>query len=600
MTTRMIAGTLMSNKTLLSFSSRILKSLAVLMLFCVATNQSLAQSQTIGPEYFFSESASILRTCRDLSKGEFTAIKKLLDEGTSLDAQGKHGVTLLCWVWCSSNARAFDALLESGSNPHIRLSSDVEIEVAGNRLVLEEGSSVVDNVIRYCRIQPEFFEKVIRFLRKANDVDSKGRSLMHMLVLAADDRSIIRKPLALEQQDSRQRKAAEFLEKALLKSDAIKLIQYYNFALLYHSGASVNITDNTGRAPLITYVDWLKSLPPHEAEANFESLVDNALGRAFDLFGQTDYLDDPERLNTLIIGLEALIEVRGKFPRDKPSMSSPISSLNILKKEQINRYRASEPPAPFFDKDYGIGSYPFTDMFSDRLSENVNDSIQNSKIKRNAGIRPVDLKELKQKGLDINKVGKDGLTLLFCSYLNRSNDWFESLLENGADPALKLTGDLERSLNSHIRNSMGLVFCPERGESVLMAIAINPSMRSIYFRSGMRYWKNWNDRDDLQRNVLHRILYHRVPKSQEGIVTQLVDAGVELNAQSIGGSTPCHLAVYRNASYIPALIARGADPAIRDLQGRTVFDLLHLSIDEKWTFYEESVAALMKISTSSR
>ena len=79
-----------------------------------------------------------------------------------------------------------------------------------------------------------------------------------------------------------------------------------------------------------------------------------------------------------------------------------------------------------------------------------------------------------------------------------------------------------------------------------------------------------------------------------------MDAGVELNAQSIGGSTPCHLAVYRNASYIPALIARGADPAIRDLQGRTVFDLLHLSIDEKWTFYEESVAALMKISTSSR
>jgi ankyrin repeat protein len=490
--------------------------------------------------------------------------------------------------------------LESGSNPHIRLSSDVEIEVAGNRLVLEEGSSIAENVIRYCRIQPEFFEKVIRFLRKANDVDSKGRSLMHMLVLAADDRSIIRKPLSLEQQDSRQRKVAEFLEKSLLKTDSIKLIQYYNFALLYHSGASVNISDSTGRAPLITYVDWLKSLPSHEAEANFENLVENAFGRAMQLFGQTDYLDDPDRLSTLIVGLEALIEVRGKFPRDKPSMGSLISSLGILKSEQINRYRLREPPAPFFEKDYGIGSYPFTDMFSDRLSENVNDTIQKSKIKRNGAFRPIDLKEFKQKGLEINKVGKDGFTLLFCSYLNRSNDWFESLLENGADPSLKLTGDLERSLNVHIRDSMGLVFCPERGESVLMAISINPSMRSLYFRTGMRYWKSWNDRDDLQRNVLHRMLYHRVPKSQDGIVMQLVDAGVDLNAQSIGGSTPCHLAVYRNASFIPSLLARGADPAIRDLQGRTVFDLLQLSIDEKWTYHEESVSALQKISVSPR
>jgi ankyrin repeat protein len=81
---------------------------------------------------------------------------------------------------------------------------------------------------------------------------------------------------------------------------------------------------------------------------------------------------------------------------------------------------------------------------------------------------------------------------------------------------------------------------------------------------------------------------------------QLVDAGVDLNAQSIGGSTPCHLAVYRNASFIPSLLARGADPAIRDLQGRTVFDLLQLSIDEKWTYHEESVSALQKISVSPR
>jgi ankyrin repeat protein len=67
-----------------------------------------------------------------------------------------------------------------------------------------------------------------------------------------------------------------------------------------------------------------------------------------------------------------------------------------------------------------------------------------------------------------------------------------------------------------------------------------------------------------------------------------------------GGSTPCHLAVYRNASYIPKLISKGADPNIRDVHGRTVFDLLQLSIDQKWTFHEESVLALQKIKSQDR
>jgi hypothetical protein len=49
------------------------------------------------------------------------------------------------------------------------------------------------------------------------------------------------------------------------------------------------------------------------------------------------------------------------------------------------------------------------------------------------------------------------------------------------------------------------------------------------------------------------------------------------------------------SSYIPKLVAIGADPYIRDVHGRTVFDLLQLSIDQKWTFREESVLALQKI-----
>jgi ankyrin repeat protein len=195
--------------------------LGLLILFG-AICTSKVTGQEMSSKDFFSGLDRIQTTCNDLSRGEIASIKQLVDNGVSLDTPGKHGMTLLLWAWCSSNPVAFEALLEFGADPHARLTSDVQIEVALNPLLLENGSSVVENVVRYNRVQQNFLEKVVRFLRKANDQDRLGRSLIHLLMLDADDRLIIRKPLPAVQHGRHAKEVTEFLEESRRESDQIK------------------------------------------------------------------------------------------------------------------------------------------------------------------------------------------------------------------------------------------------------------------------------------------------------------------------------------------------------------------------------------------
>lgn len=58
-------------------------------------------------------------------------------------------------------------------------------------------------------------------------------------------------------------------------------------------------------------------------------------------------------------------------------------------------------------------------------------------------------------------------------------------------------------------------------------------------------------------------------------VELLLAAGAKSNAQSEDGSTPLHVAVDRGAvTGVAALLRAGADPGLRDREGRVAFDLL--------------------------
>ncbi len=80
-------------------------------------------------------------------------------------------------------------------------------------------------------------------------------------------------------------------------------------------------------------------------------------------------------------------------------------------------------------------------------------------------------------------------------------------------------------------------------------------------------------KDAFQATALHRAPGHgRAP----GMITMLVEAGADIDAQNSRGRTPLHLAYRYDAPkwVIEELLASGADPDARDALGLAPHDLL--------------------------
>lgn len=527
------------------------------------------------PTQVFS-SAGLVAACEAISNDNYTELSKLVQAGVDLDKRGKHGCTLLLWSWYQGNHRAFEVLLEMGADPHATLDSDVTVVVGGNRLTLLAGSSVAAIVVRFGRVQPQFFEKVVRYLRDANQRDAEGKTLLHNLMASADDQPIVRQLRDVQQRDPEWLK---YLRESLASGDNGKLLQTAPFALLYKAGVQVDAVDSAGVTALEQYMTWLElsSVAPNR--------VDLALSTAIHLFQRTDYFDDIDRRARFIVELEQTV--------NRLEGSSPVlmteGSLHAFKSWDQSRYdllRIERDQVLFGD----YGYYHFEEMYLETLDEEVNLAIQHiSHTSRGGEVRPFE--ELCEVGFDLNARGTAGITHLFTAYTAKNVEAFEELLKLKADPDLRLDKDVWPFVSENIQSSDGAAFCPERGETVLLSAALNPE-RVPYLPLALDYSEAIDIRDSLNRNMLHRMLYHPLPRDQHLLLKQVVEAGADLNAQSIGGATPCHEAVFRNAALIPELVRLGADPTICDLRGRTVSDLLRQSVEEEWTFHEESTRAL--------
>jgi ankyrin repeat protein len=175
----------------------------------------------------------MVSVCDAISKGDHLALPALVQSGADVNERGKHGCTLLLWSWCNGYPRAFEALLELGADPHATIDSDIAVDVGGNRLTLTKGSSVAAIAVRFSRIQPEFLEKVVQYLRDANQRDAEGRTLFHCLMASADDQPIVRQWLDAKYRDP---VALKQMREHLAYLDKAKLVQTTAFALLYQAG----------------------------------------------------------------------------------------------------------------------------------------------------------------------------------------------------------------------------------------------------------------------------------------------------------------------------------------------------------------------------
>ncbi|XZE20162.1 hypothetical protein SH449x_000020 [Pirellulaceae bacterium SH449] len=442
-------------------------------------------------------------------------------------------------------------------------------------------------IIRYCPEQPQFVEKAVRYLRKANEVDGQGRNLLHMLVLSSDDRPIVR-PISVENStDGVQRRIMEVTIDAVKRFDTRKRMQRSKYALLYHAGVDPCVKNRLGKTSIVAYLDQLGSVTGKASDHNFDQLVEINCWEALRLFYHSDCVHDAGNREELLEALDDFINRRGGLVAGSMLLSTRENLARAIQKASLVATHLALPQE-FTD----IGTFPVEDLFPNRFAEKVLKSIRGE---RPQGLNPKELESLRSDGLDVDTKGKSGVILLFCSYIMKNHKWFESLIKSGESPILPLSEDLSEHVDIYWRVANGIDFCPERGENVLLAIALNPFDRAVYLKTAMQHWRQWNDCDDLRRNVMHRILFHRVPEAQTDLVLELATTGVDLNAQSIGGATPCHIAVFRNASLIPKLVEKGADVNIRDFRGLTVMDLLKRSVEEMCTFHEENAKVLNQL-----
>lgn len=85
---------------------------------------------------------------------------------------------------------------------------------------------------------------------------------------------------------------------------------------------------------------------------------------------------------------------------------------------------------------------------------------------------------------------------------------------------------------------------------------------------------NANATNKAGETALHLAAAHREDKVAARICDRLIANGAELNAKQIGGQTPLHHAVARGSeALIETLILAGADPFLKDDQGRSAMDV---------------------------
>ncbi len=153
------------------------------------------------------------------------------------------------------------------------------------------------------------------------------------------------------------------------------------------------------------------------------------------------------------------------------------------------------------------------------------------------------IKELVTQGIDPNAIGDRDTSLLFWAMLNQSKRGFKALLNAGADPTIP----------------------DKNGRTMLhIAAAINtPEYLAILLDYGM-------DPNIKNTEGGETPLFDAVGEQSHLQFDRLIDAGADINAQDImGDSVLHHAASTRNTSSVIKLLEMGANPNIKNNQGKT-------------------------------
>ena len=195
------------------------------------------------------------------------------------------------------------------------------------------------------------------------------------------------------------------------------------------------------------------------------------------------------------------------------------------------------------------------------------------------------LKKLTKPGVDLNKQEKGGITVLYWAFMQDNPEAFEWLLEQGANPDLKLSydktlypafvggfivGKLRPPTYASGRESFYY-----SNESVLFAIVSRYGIRQKFLEPALKFTRDPNQRDDgTGGTLLHYFTYFHTA-TEEGIEL-LLKYGVDINATDKHGSTAL-LLFEGSPKFRLFLLEKGADPFVKDERG---VDLLSIIVSD--------------------
>lgn len=105
---------------------------------------------------------------------------------------------------------------------------------------------------------------------------------------------------------------------------------------------------------------------------------------------------------------------------------------------------------------------------------------------------------------------------------------------------------------------------------------------------------NANAKNASQQTPLHLAAMFREDEVSARICDRLIANGAELNVKQIGGETPLHHAVARGSKPVTeTLILAGADPFLKDDQGKTAMDMAK-ELGGELVGRQEDIKAILK------
>ena len=183
--------------------------------------------------------------------------------------------------------------------------------------------------------------------------------------------------------------------------------------------------------------------------------------------------------------------------------------------------------------------------------------------------------------IDINYVGKHGLTPLTWSFLHRHRDMCLRLMEHGADPNIRVSDDIQ-------------LYLPvlKAGDSFLLGTARSGNLVALW--QTLPFAEDINQQDAWGHGILsfyivNSLIFHK-PDSLPSLLDDLDDLlsyGVDLNARNHAGYTPLHVAIEKYLDFAIPLLKRGADPLLPNDKGETAIDLFLAEVS-KWRVSDTS------------